>query len=453
MARQLVVIGQPPSPLDRCLEELCRESGDVICQRIGWDSLVPERIRESNPELVLAVAAPVIPRALSFFQWLRETPVKTRTLAVVPDEVNGELLQIVDDFIVAPVRANELRQRILRILGDQPNTPNALDERLAQELAVAGLVGQDPRFLDTLRKIPIAARTSSPVLIVGETGTGKELCARAIHSLSARRNFPFIPVDCGAIPDHLFENELFGHVRGAFTDASHDQKGLAALAEGGTLFFDEIDSLSLSAQSKLLRFLQERTSRPLGSDKFVRINVNVVTATNHDLEKLVRERRFRPDLFFRLNVLRLYLVPLRERRGDLALLIRHFLAMLCAEHRTVGKSLTPLALRKLAQYEWPGNIRELYNVIQRAVVFSENAQTLAPDLLEIPEISHPGAPTHEDSFSQARSRAIEVFERRYVEERLRECEGNISRAARLAKKDRRAFGRLVKRYRITPDRV
>jgi len=200
------------------------------------------------------------------------------------------------------------------------------------------------------------------VLIVGETGSGKELFARAIHSLGPRRNFPFVPVDCAAIPELLFESELFGHLRGAFTDASHDRKGLAAVAEGGTLFLDEIDALSLRSQAKLLRFLEERSYRPLGSERLIGLNVNVVAATNSDLQELVHSGKFRADLFFRLNVLRLRLVPLRERRDDIPLLASHFIRQISLENEIGPRILTPAAIWKLTVYDWPGNVRELYNV-------------------------------------------------------------------------------------------
>jgi DNA-binding NtrC family response regulator len=276
------------------------------------------------------------------------------------------------------------------------------------------------------------------------------LSARAIHHLSRRRNFPFIAVDCSAFPDHLFENEMFGHARGAFTDAHRDQRGLIAMAERGTLFLDEVDSLSLPSQAKLLRFLQERTYRPLGADKFVRAEVNVLAATNRDLEKLVAEQRFRSDLFFRINVLRLHMIPLRERRSDIPLLARHFVDLLCAEHGQPVKSLTVAAIDELMRGDWPGNVRELYNVMHRAVVLAQGPEILPAD------IAAPGKELHRpdddgprpDGFRGARARAIEAFERSYVLDALKRHNGNITQSARYARQDRRAFGRLVKRYGI-----
>ena len=342
----------------------------------------------------------------------------------------------------------ELRQRVCRILGPELHSEALVHAKLLEAHGLAKLVGADPAFRRTIEKIPIAARSGSPVLITGETGTGKELCARAIHHLSPRSSFPFIPVDCGALPDHLLENELFGHSRGAFTDARTDQKGLVALAEGGTLFIDEVDSLSLSGQAKLLRFLQEKTYRPLGADRFRHANVTVLAAVNQDPERLVAQHRLRSDLYFRLNVLRLYLPPLRERRDDIALLARHFVESLCAETNAGRKTLTPTAIRKLSHHDWPGNARELRNVIQRAVLFSEGSQILPGHVLTSDPLCDPVADVAGGGFREARSQAVAAFERDYVEDALRKHGGNVTRAAREAGKDRRAFGRLVKKYRI-----
>jgi transcriptional regulator with GAF, ATPase, and Fis domain len=375
----------------------------------------------------------------------------------------------------APARADD----------EQQAHTAAVADKLNREVALAKLIGQHPAFLAVVHKIPLVASAPSPALILGETGTGKELCARAIHHLSRRRHAPFIPVDCGALPDYLLENELFGHVRGAFTDAHRDQRGLVAMAEGGTLFLDEVDSLAPTAQGKLLRLLQEGTYKPLGADRFLSADVRIVAATNCDLEHLVAARRLRSDLYFRLNVLRLVMPPLRERRSDIPQLAHHFVQQACVEAGVPRKLLAPDALDKLVQAPWPGNVRELLNVIQRAVVFAEGATiqsqhvTMAdpPALLPPastsptqvasepqssgslpPEASAsapteapaetPGAAVHDGSFRAARARALEAFERTYVETLLHKHNGNVTHSAREAKKDRRAFGRLMKRYQI-----
>ena len=322
----------------------------------------------------------------------------------------------------------------------------AVSQRLTTKLALRSLVGEDPAFLAAVAKIPLVARVESPVLILGETGTGKELCARAIHHLSGRRHAPFIPVDCSALPDHLLENELFGHVRGAFTDAHRDQGGLVAMAEKGTLFLDEIDSLSPGSQGKLLRLLQERTYKPLGADRFARADIRIVAATNLDLEDLVRRKAFRSDLYFRLNVLTLTLPPLRERRRDIALLARSFVERIATDAGVEPKTLAPESLAGLCRASWPGNVRELSNVIQRAMVFCPGS-VIRPEHLglppELPQESEPAG-----GFREARARMLASFERAYVESLLRKHEGNVTHSAREAGQDRRTFGRLIKKYRI-----
>jgi transcriptional regulator with GAF, ATPase, and Fis domain len=313
-------------------------------------------------------------------------------------------------------------------------------ENLIAGLGKANLVGQDPAFLLMADKIASSANNTFPTLITGETGTGKDLFARVIHFLSGRRSQPFVPVDCGGIPDHLFENEIFGHVRGAYTDAHGEQRGLAAIADKGTLFLDEIDSLSLAAQAKLLRFLQDHQFKPLGSERYLHADVKIVAASNRNLAQQVAEKEFRADLHFRLNVLHIELPPLRARPQDIPLLAQYFLKL----HLPAGvrKALTSAALHHLTSYDWPGNVRELENVIQRAIVFSRGTQISGCDIA----LPSPPLKLMTSTFRTARQEALHAFEREYVEELLRRNKGNITWAAREAGKERRAFGRLVKKY-------
>jgi two-component system response regulator GlrR len=400
--------------------------------------------------MICAVAVPLLPQAMNLFQWLGENTLASPILAIVPRTVDEETLDAVSesstDFMLWPFHKGELRHRLQRILGDgaQEMAFESAHQRLMEEMGMEQFIGNHPVFEEAIRQIPLIAKSDLPVLIAGPTGTGKELCARAIHHLSKRRSYPFIALDCGAIPDHLFENELFGHVRGAFTDAHSEQKGLASMANGGTLFLDEIDALSWGAQSKLLRFLQERTYRPLGSERFLKAEVNVIAATNRDIEQCVRDKQFRSDLYFRLNVLRLDLPPLIKRPTDIPLLARHFLHAQC--NRMGTKLFTQAALRKLEAYDWPGNVRELLNVVQRAAILSENSYILPSDI-SFSTSEQPSEPLIED-FRHGRSRAIEAFEKRYVQELLQKHQGNVTRAAAEAGKERRAFGRLKKKYQI-----
>jgi DNA-binding NtrC family response regulator len=388
----------------------------------------------------------------ALFRSFKNSPVPVPVLAVLPQHASDSLIRLVAevaaDFLMSPVRREEIRQRIHRILGEPATERSAIEDSLLGEMGLKQLVGRDPAFLRVVAEIPVLARSNRPVLVTGDTGTGKELCARALHHLGKRRDFPFIPIDCGAFPDQLFENEMFGHDRGAYTDAHREQRGLIALAEGGTLFLDEIDALSMSAQAKLLRFLQERTYRPLGGDRFVHADVNVIAATNRDLERLVDDQKFRTDLFFRLSVLRIHMIPLRERCDDIPVLARHFLEKICAEDRVPLKTLTPSAIAELRRQPWPGNVRELYNALQRACVYATGAQVLPVHINSAQTESAEGGRIVRGTFRTARARAIEAFERKYVIEMLKVHHGNITQAARGAGQDRRAFGRLVKRHKI-----
>ena len=351
-----------------------------------------------------------------------------------------------DDFLLCPFRQLELSPRIDRLLSRESL---ALEMDLAHQVTpgqfrVNGLVGQAECFVRQVNRIPLFAKADVPVLIAGETGTGKELFARAIHYHSARNGKPFVPVNCAALPDQLFENEMFGHVRGAFTSAFSHQQGLVAEADGGTLFLDEIDTLSPSAQTKLLRFSQDRQYRPLGSAKSVVADVRIIAATNTDLKRHVEERRFREDLYYRLNILSLSIPPLRERLVDVPALVAHFVRQAPNEAGRGSMSVSPSALQRLVRYAWPGNVRELEGIIQRAVVLSPS-RVLEPEHLDLPL---PGRhATHATaSLREAKASAVRDFERSYLMGLLAACKGNVTRAARAAGKARRALQRLLDKH-------
>ena len=331
--------------------------------------------------------------------------------------------------------------RVLR-LRQHPAEEEALPQPSEEKSGLPQLLGESPAFLAEIRKIPLLAQCDVNVLISGETGTGKELCARAIHYLSPRAGRPFIAVNCGAIPVELVENELFGHERGAFTDASTAQGGLIHEAEGGTLFLDEIACLPLLAQVKLLRFLQDKEYRRLGSTKTQQGDVRVVAAMNIDLEEAVREGKLRQDLYYRLNIIPLVLPPLRERREDIPLLARYFLAKYAAQLNKDVTDCSPDVMQLLVLYEWPGNVRELEHTIERAVVLSEQAVIHKADIL-LPRVA---AAAHQDSFQEAKAKVIAQFERTYIQGLLLAHQGNITKAARAAQKNRRAFWQLMRKH-------
>jgi two-component system response regulator GlrR len=433
------------------LSRLLRPEDGYRCRRNSWSSFPHAELNRLDSRLLLAVAVPETTEATSFFRSLGNKPWPIPALAIVPSDPSEELLRTVsyaaDDFMLWPVREQELRERVKRLIGTSRQEMETAHRVLTRELGLAQLIGSTSAFAAVLTNLGRIGPSEAPVLISGETGTGKEVCARAIHLLSRRREGPFIPVDCGAIPEHLAESELFGHTRGAFTDAHRDHSGLVSLANGGTLFLDEIDTLSLPNQAKFLRFLQEGTYRPVGAEQFRRANLRVIAATNGNLEHCVRDKQFRNDLYFRLNVLRLMLPPLRDRRGDIELLARHFLEKIGDSESAAPKLLSPAALRRLSAHDWPGNVRELLNVMQRAIVLSSGPQIL-PCHIVLSTRDGSEADDSVGNFRSGRSKAIASFERQYVQEILRKHHGNITRAAREAGQDRRAFGRLAKKYKM-----
>ena len=313
----------------------------------------------------------------------------------------------------------------------------------------AAIVGASPAFVAMLERLQRIARSDAPVLIEGETGCGKELAARSIHYGGLRRAGPFVPVNCGALPDHLLEAEWFGHERGAFTDAKTARRGLVAEANGGTLFLDEIDALSAKAQITLLRFLQDQRYRPLGSSRELATRVRVVAAGNQPLSELVRAGHFRADLLYRLEILHLQLPPLRERSGDARLLAQHFNAVYCVKYRVAPRVLDAVTLAWLDNHRWPGNVRELENWVQRELLMGDGS---APSVLRPLPIRSAAAvavaATGPIDFRHAKAEAVRRFECDYVAQVMKQAEGNVTRAAHLAGKERRAFGKLLKKHGI-----
>lgn len=359
-----------------------------------------------------------------------------------PSRTLGLLQQGASDFITPPVRAADTLPRTWRLLDrlhDQEDIVHSLKERVGLKL----LIGKTESFLAEVRKVPLIAKCDSRVLITGETGTGKEMCARAIHYLSPRARKPFVPVNCGAIPVELVENELFGHERGAFTGANTAMAGLIEEAEGGTIFLDEIDCLPLMAQVKLLRFLQEKEYRRLGSSKISHADVRLIVASNISLEEAVHQKHLRQDLYYRLNVVSIALPPLRKRREDIPLLANHFLEKYTQRLHEEARTLSPEAVQKLIYYDWPGNVRELEHTIERALMFCETA------VLSERDIVLPGPVRRlEESFRQAKAKIVEQFEKDYIQRLLLCYDGNISRAAQAAHKNRRAFWELIRKHRV-----
>ena len=289
-----------------------------------------------------------------------------RNKAKVQLRLDGELNDFVLLVSAAPIEYGG--ERLAIVILEDITELNVLRRRLQTEQSFAGIVGRDPKVLALFETIEEVAEVSAPVLVQGESGTGKERVAAAIHSESPRADKLFVPVNCSALPEGLLESELFGHVRGAFTGAIRDKKGRFELADGGTIFLDEVGDLSPAIQVKLLRVLQEGTFEHVGGERTIKVNVRVISATNRDLRREVAAGRFRDDLFYRLCVIPINLPPLRERRNDISLLAEHILRQALAEADRDEVALSPEALNVMISYDWPGNVRELQNAIQYALV-------------------------------------------------------------------------------------
>ncbi|MGO1001016.1 sigma 54-interacting transcriptional regulator [Lysobacter sp. CA196] len=326
------------------------------------------------------------------------------------------------------------------------------------------MIGESEPMQAVRRLLQRYAGCNAPILIEGETGTGKELAAREVHYASPRSLGPFVPINCGALPDSLLESELFGHRRGAFTDARTSEPGLVEYANGGTLFLDEIDSLSARAQTILLRFLQNGEFRAVGERPVRVADVRIVAATNISLLAAVEAGHFRRDLLYRLNALYVALPPLRERGHDVVLLARHLLGEIVRNQDMPAREWSPAALQALARHRWPGNVRELENVILRTCLRSD-LPDIGMEELSFADASMQAEPQpatesasadpiqHPQGFASAKRRAIEAFERSYLIGLMQQAKGNISHAAEISHTERRHLGKLLKRHGIHGDRL
>lgn len=317
------------------------------------------------------------------------------------------------------------------------------------------ILGNSPEFLKVLDKVCKVKKCDAPVFIDGETGTGKELIARAIHYLSKRKDQPFIAANCGAFPDQLIENEFFGHKKGAYTDARESSGGIIAQAEGGTLFLDEIETLSPKGQVTLLRFLENMIYRPLGSKNEKRANIRVITATNENISQLVDKGHFRKDLYYRINVMNILLPPLRERSGDINLLADHFIRLYQVQYNQPEKELHANTKEAMKYYEWPGNVRELENILHREFLMADGKYISIQEIesMKRERRDNRGDRRFRKMFDQplvkAKNNLIHEFEQQYLSSALGRANGNISEAARLAGKERRTFTRLLEKYNLS----
>lgn len=443
----LVSIGRCPIASAEVLQVASRIQGLTVVNCAS-----PHRGGSGFLAFIVVIETSASAHAVEVIEQLRKQAPAAPVLAVTDGADAGVLEALlaagVTDFVSSPIDPVHLVARVRRALGLVPCTrpPSTQD---SGKPSIRGLIYTSKALERTATRLHTMARCDANVLVVGETGTGKEVCAQAVHYLSARASNPWVPVNCGAIPGDLVETELFGHVKGAYTTALAARSGLVREAECGTLFLDDVDCLSLSAQAKLLRFLQEGEYRPVGSNQVLHADVRVIAASNCNLQLLAQKGGFRLDLFFRLSVLRLDLPALRERPEDIPVLTLHFMRHFGREFHSPISSLTPQALRVLCAHSWPGNVRELKHVIERAMLMARGPVLGEADI-EIDGAAPALSDKLDESFRSAKQRAVSSFERAYLERMLVAHSGNIAHAADASKKDRRAFFELMRKYDLKP---
>ena len=356
----------------------------------------------------------------------------------IPDAVEATSRGVFS-YLTKPYEARELLDKIAQVIA---LNPLANDDQRTDVSWRSELVSRSSRMADLLAEARLVAQGDASVLLRGDSGTGKEVLARAIHKASQRARKPFVAVNCGAIPEALLESELFGHVKGAFTDAVSNHKGLFQAADGGTLLLDEIGDMPPALQVKLLRVLQERAVRPLGSSQSIPVDVRIISATHRDLEAAMALGQFREDLYYRLNVVTLQLPTLAERREDIPLLSTHFLSLLAPKYGKRVSGFSPEALKALTMAQWPGNVRQLFNVVEQVCALSTTplvSLALVQRALRTPSVQVL-------SLAEARQR----FEREYLVGLLKMTDGHVADAARLAQRNRTEFYRLLQKHDLTP---
>jgi two-component system response regulator PilR (NtrC family) len=432
-AKRSILLAEDEQLLRESLAELLESEGYEVAQAANGKEAYA-RILERPFDLVITDIKMPEMDGLTLLEQLRQvvpqTPVLVLTAYGTVESAVGAMRAGAVDYLLKPAQFNDVLVRVKRALelGELSRTRRVLTEQAAAPSDFHNLVGDSPamrKMFDLVKKL---SAVKSSVLIVGESGTGKELFARAIHYNGVTRDKPFIAVNCGAIPESLIESELFGHRKGAFTGAIRDRVGYFEAADGGTLFLDEISTLPLAVQSSLLRVLEDRTVTPVGDTRARAVDVRIIAASNQDLRELVSQGKFREDLLYRLDVVRLTIPPLRQRRSDIPLLVQHFLRKYAQEMNKRVLGVGQDAMRALLNHEWRGNVRELENVIERAVIFAEGREISTEDLPFA--TSAPGEPIDAAAGGEELRSAIEDFERQHIAACLRRYDYDKSETAK-----------------------
>jgi two-component system NtrC family response regulator len=443
-----MLIAEDKEVMRRSLARLFSEKGhEVIETGSGAEAL--ERFNEMEVDLVITDLQMGEVDGLHVLREVKkrspQTPVLMITAFGTVESAVEAMRQGAFDYLLKPFSLTEIEARVEKALEQRRLLTENRYLRETLNRAVGRMIGCSEKMQQVYRLIEKVAPHPSPVLILGETGTGKEMVAREIHEMSPRKSGPFIAVNCGAIPENLLESELFGYEKGAFTGASAQKKGWLELADGGTLFLDEVGELPSSLQVKLLRFLQEREIQRVGGTKTIRVDVRLIAATNRDLKKEIQEHRFREDLYYRIRVIEIHLPPLRERHGDVPELTAYFLQKFSRElHKSL--EMLPEALDLLALYSWPGNVRELENVIERAGVLAEGEIIKAGDLPPEVQLVSPPAESNGESAELGLTERLEMLERDIIKKTLDETSGNQTQAARMLRLHRSSLQYKMRKY-------
>ncbi|CAB5139887.1 Two-component transcriptional response regulator, LuxR family [Olavius algarvensis associated proteobacterium Delta 3] len=447
---RILVVDDEPSMREVLEYMLQREGYSVICAQNGRKAI--ELLTKNRVDLMLCDIRLGDITGLEVLRSCKSTNPDTVVIMISAYASTENAVEAMNigayDFVPKPFDIDEIKATVANALSRKTldREKKFLDEELRKNLHFGKIVGNSPRMIYVYNMVRQVSKTSTSILITGESGTGKELVARAIHDESDRRAFPFMAINCGGIPETLMESELFGHKKGAFTGATQDKKGLFELADRGTVFLDEIGDLSFPIQVKLLRAVQEKVFKPIGTGEDIKVDIRIISATNKNLEEEVIAGRFREDLFYRLNVIEVKIPPLRERKGDLKSLAQHFLEKYSNE---MGKQVTKIssyAIDLLNKYDFPGNIRELENLIERSVALS-NTNILLPDSLAmsvhknrwIEGVKDRRFDLDEVSKGVALDEILAEIERAYLKKALEESNGNKNTAAELLGISYRSF--------------
>lgn len=455
---KILIIDDEAEMLDNCRRILKRSGYD--CLLLQESENFAQVLKEESPDLILTDLRMPKKDGMSV---LKEAKAIDPDILVLMFTAFGTIKSALKacklgafDYIPKPFSAEQLRNAVNRGIKQKrlSDENKYLRSQLKEAYGFNRIIGKSASLQKVLKLVKKVSKTEANILIRGDSGTGKELVARSIHTNSDRCHRPFVPVDCASLPENLLESELFGHEKGAFTNAYVTRPGIFEYANGGTLFLDEIGELSITLQSKLLRTLQEHQVRRVGGRKLLNVDVRIITATNQNLENAIEKGRFRKDLFYRINVITIPLPPLRERRDDVPLLGNHYLRHFSKGSKNEVKGISKRAMELMERYHWPGNVRELQNVIERAVSLTDSKIIVPEDLPEqirlvkdpYTFISPAGS-----NYKKAKKDWMDFFEKRYLSALLKRHNGNISKAALEAQVNRKTIHRLLKRHRLIED--